>query len=230
MRCPARPRQEVLRRNGKGRLLGPWAGPVCSGARRSRNRPPSRSRTRRSGAARSSRAGRTSGELRKWRPAGATNQTAGVVNLRGRLGSRTRSTRTPTDTITKARRVPIEQRLPASRTVNTAEKNATPMPVTMEVIQGVRKRGCTRLTTGGKQAVAGHAVEHAGLAQEHDQNHRGQAGDGAELDELAHPAHARAVGGHGNRVRHVQLRVRHNAGGNAPRPGCRARCRSAGSR
>src|ERR1035437_8550028 len=82
-------------------------------------------------------------------PAGATNQTAGVVNLRGRLGSRTRSTRMPTDTITKASRVPIEQRLPASRTVNTAEKNATPRPVTTEVIHGVLKRGCTRLTIGG---------------------------------------------------------------------------------
>src|ERR1017187_28240 len=67
-------------------------------------------------------------------PAGATNQTAGVVNLRGRAGSRTRSTRMPTDTMTNASRVPIEQRLPASRTLNTAEKNATPRPVTMEVI------------------------------------------------------------------------------------------------
>src|ERR1035441_1222000 len=84
-------------------------------------------------------------------PAGATNQTAGVVNLQDRSGSRTRSTSTPTETITNARRVPIEQRLPASRTVNMAEKNATPKPVTMDVIHGVRKRGCTRLTTGGSQ-------------------------------------------------------------------------------
>src|SRR6266851_3813026 len=74
-------------------------------------------------------------------PAGATNQTHGVVNLRGRLGSRKRSTRTPTETITNASKVPIEQRLPASRTVNTAEKIATPTPVIIEVIQGVRKRG-----------------------------------------------------------------------------------------
>ena len=84
----------------------------------------------------------------------------------------------------------------------------------MEVIHGVRKRGCTRLTNRGQQAVARHAVKHTGLAQQHDQDHRRQAGNGAELDELAHPAHARAVGGDGDRVRHIQLRVRHNPGGN----------------
>src|SRR5713101_2463784 len=83
-------------------------------------------------------------------PAGATNQTAGVVNLRGRLGSRTRNTIMPAETITNASSVPIEQRLPASRTVKIAEKQATPMPVIIEVIQGVRKRGWTRLTMGGK--------------------------------------------------------------------------------
>src|SRR3954463_2553339 len=74
-------------------------------------------------------------------PAGATNQTAGVLNLRGRLGSRIRRTRIPAETITKARRVPIEQRLPASLTVRTAEKKATARPVMMDVIQGVRNRG-----------------------------------------------------------------------------------------
>src|SRR6266496_6253752 len=71
-------------------------------------------------------------------PAGATNQTQGVVNLRGRLGSRTRSTRIPAETMTKASKVPMEQRLPASRTVKTAEKKATATPVIMEVIHGVR--------------------------------------------------------------------------------------------
>src|SRR5438034_8534763 len=48
-------------------------------------------------------------------PAGATNQTQGVLNTRGRFGSRTRSTRIPTDTITNASSVPIETRLAASR-------------------------------------------------------------------------------------------------------------------
>src|SRR5207302_9728040 len=84
-------------------------------------------------------------------PAGATNQTAGVLNLRGRSGSRTRRTRIPTDTMTNASKVPIEQRLPASRTVNTAEKIATAIPVMIEVIHGVRKRGCTRLTAAGRR-------------------------------------------------------------------------------
>src|SRR4029077_6803024 len=82
-------------------------------------------------------------------PAGATNQTQGVVNLRGRSGSRMHRTRIPTETMTKASSVPIEQRLPASRTVKMAEKIATPMPVTIDVNHGVRKRGCTRLTNGG---------------------------------------------------------------------------------
>src|SRR5947209_13850202 len=82
-------------------------------------------------------------------PAGATNQTHGVLNLRGRFGSRTRRTRIPAETITNASKVPIEHKLPASRTVNTAEKKATAIPVMMEVSHGVRKRGCTRLTTGG---------------------------------------------------------------------------------
>jgi hypothetical protein len=40
-------------------------------------------------------------------PAGATNQTHGVVNLRGRFGSRTRSTRMLTDTMRNASNVPI---------------------------------------------------------------------------------------------------------------------------
>src|SRR6266567_6549084 len=84
-------------------------------------------------------------------PAGATNQTQGVVNLRGRLGSRTRRTKIPAETITNASKVPIEQRLPASRTVKTAEKKATPRPVTIDVIHGVRNRGCTLLTTGGSR-------------------------------------------------------------------------------
>src|SRR6266571_7784110 len=84
-------------------------------------------------------------------PAGATNQTHGVVNLRGRFGSRTRSTRIPTETMTNASNVPMEHKLPASRTVKTAEKIATPAPVTIEVSQGVRKRGCTRLTNGGNK-------------------------------------------------------------------------------
>src|SRR3989449_9537493 len=65
-------------------------------------------------------------------PAGATNQTQGVLNSRGRFGSRRRSTRIPTDTITNASSVPIETRLAASRIGRIAAKNATMTPVTME--------------------------------------------------------------------------------------------------
>ena len=38
----------------------------------------------------------------------------------------------------------------SSRTVKTAEKKATPIPVAIEVSHGVRNRGCTRLTNGGR--------------------------------------------------------------------------------
>src|SRR2546430_8177340 len=55
-----------------------------------------------------------------------------------------RSINTPRETITKASRVPILQRFPASRTGNKAPKNATTTPVTIVITQGVLKRGCTR--------------------------------------------------------------------------------------
>src|SRR2546430_8325780 len=58
-------------------------------------------------------------------PAGATNHTHGVLNARGRLGSRMRSTNTPTDTMTNASRVPIDTRLPASRTVRRSEEHTS---------------------------------------------------------------------------------------------------------
>src|SRR6267378_7285767 len=82
-------------------------------------------------------------------PAGATNQTQGVLNARGRLGSRTRSTRMPTDTITNASSVPIETRLAASRIGRIAAKNATTTPVTIDVRYGVWNLGCTLLMNGG---------------------------------------------------------------------------------
>src|SRR5688572_5670597 len=84
-------------------------------------------------------------------PAGATNHTHGVLNTRGRFGSRTRSTRIPIATITNASSVPMETRLAASRTVNTAEKIATPTPVTIDVIQGVWNLGWILLTKGGSR-------------------------------------------------------------------------------
>src|SRR2546427_9739788 len=83
-------------------------------------------------------------------PAGATNQTHGVLNTRCRLGSRTRSTRIPTDTITNASRVPMDTRLAASRIGRIAAKKATMTPVTIEVMYGVWNLGCTLLTNGGR--------------------------------------------------------------------------------
>src|SRR5437773_4942338 len=74
-------------------------------------------------------------------PAGATNQIHGVRNARFSLGSRTRNTMMPIETITNASSVPIETRLLASRTVRSADTKATATPVTIEVIHGVRKRG-----------------------------------------------------------------------------------------
>src|SRR2546426_4827637 len=79
-------------------------------------------------------------------PIGATNHTQGVLNRRGNLGSRTRRTKTPADTMMKADKVPMLQRFPASSTVNTAPKKATTTPVTMVMTQGVLNRGCTVLT------------------------------------------------------------------------------------
>src|SRR2546425_2528235 len=64
-------------------------------------------------------------------PAGATNQTQGVLNTRGRFGSRRRSTRIPTDTITNASSVPIETRLAASRIGRNPAKKATKKPPEM---------------------------------------------------------------------------------------------------
>src|SRR5215467_330992 len=70
-------------------------------------------------------------------PIGATNHTTGVLNVRGKFGSRIRSTRTPIETMTNASSVPIETRLPASRTVKIAAKIATTIPVTTVVSHGV---------------------------------------------------------------------------------------------
>src|SRR2546427_13243365 len=69
-------------------------------------------------------------------PAGATNQIHGVRNARFSLGSRTRSTMIPIDTITKASSVPLETRLLASRTVSSDERKATATPVRIDGIHG----------------------------------------------------------------------------------------------
>ena len=73
------------------------------------------------------------------------------MNARGRFGSRTRSTRMPTETITNASSVPMDTRLPASRTVSSADTKATPTPVTIEVIHGVWNFGWILFTNGGSR-------------------------------------------------------------------------------
>src|SRR5437764_6529480 len=83
-------------------------------------------------------------------PSGATAQTAGVRNTRGRFGSRFLKTRMPTETMTNASSVPMETRLAASRIGKIAEKNATTMPVTIDVMYGVWNFGWTLRTNGGK--------------------------------------------------------------------------------
>src|SRR5947199_10765597 len=70
-------------------------------------------------------------------PAGATNQTQGVLNTRGRFGSRTRSTRIPTDTMTNASSLPIEIRLAAARIGKMASKYEKVTPVSKEERYGV---------------------------------------------------------------------------------------------
>src|SRR2546422_9146637 len=82
-------------------------------------------------------------------PSGATAHTIGVLNGRTRPGSRTRRNTTPTETITKARSVPIETQLPASRTVRSGGTNATAVPVVVEGMEGGWNFGRTVLTNGG---------------------------------------------------------------------------------
>src|SRR5256885_13410928 len=83
-------------------------------------------------------------------PAGATNQTQGVLNTRGRFGSRRRSTRIPPDTITNASSVPIETRLAASRIGRIAPKKGTMPPGTRGGREGGRDMGGTLFTKGGR--------------------------------------------------------------------------------
>src|SRR5436189_6230615 len=82
-------------------------------------------------------------------PRGPTTNTAGVLNARGRFGSRTRSTTTPTETMTKASNVPIDTRVAASAIGRMAAKNATATPVTIDVMYGVWYRGCGFFTNAG---------------------------------------------------------------------------------
>ena len=65
-----------------------------------------------------------------------------------------------------------------------------------------------------QQAVFGHGVEDARLAQHHDQDDRGQAGDGADFDNGPQPGHlgAEGINRHRDRVRDIQIGVFDDAG------------------
>src|SRR5258708_8724385 len=82
-------------------------------------------------------------------PSGATMNTAGVLNARGKLGSRTRSTTMPMDTITNASSVPIDTNRPASDTVRREATNATATPVMIDEIYALWNRGYAFLMNVG---------------------------------------------------------------------------------
>src|SRR5438552_18012880 len=88
-------------------------------------------------------------------PAGATNQIHGVRNARFSLGSRTRSTMIPMETITNASSVPMETRLLASRKVSSDDTKATAKPVTVDGIHGVMTVRGMRMTECGCRAATG---------------------------------------------------------------------------
>ena len=82
-------------------------------------------------------------------PRGATIQTSGTVNGRGRSGSATRRTSTPPQTSANANSVPILVRSYVSAASPTSEATATSTPVTSVVVCGTRVRESTRAAHAG---------------------------------------------------------------------------------
>ena len=62
-----------------------------------------------------------------------------------------------------------------------------------------------------QQAVVRHGEEDPGLAQEHHQHHRAEAGDGAQLDDPGKPGHVDGVDGDRDRIGNVELPVADDA-------------------
>ena len=71
------------------------------------------------------------------------------------------------------------------------------------------------LTNGGSKTIASHAVKDTRLAKQHHQDHRRQTGNRAQLDQSTHPTKAGMIGCDRNWIRHIKLRIGHNAGGDA---------------
>ena len=66
----------------------------------------------------------------------------------------------------------------------------------------------------GQQAVVGHGVEHARLAQQHHQHHAGQAGQRADGDDVGRAGQAAIEEGAGDRRFDIDVLPGHHAGEN----------------
>ena len=175
--------------------------------------------------------GGTSGTAPSEPPSGAVNQTQGVLNGRWRLGSRIRRIEyADGDDDEREQRADRHQLARHRATGRRPAGIATARPVMTVVMYGVRKRGWICPDDRRQQSIARHAVEHAGLPEQHHQDHRGETGDGAELDERARsqprPARRRptAIGSGTSSWCRGRRRWRW------PRPRCRAPCRSSSDR
>ena len=65
---------------------------------------------------------------------------------------------------------------------------------------------------GRQQTIARHGIKNSRLAEHHHQDHRSQAEDDADLEDRRKETHADGVDPDGDRIRHVELVVRHNPG------------------
>ena len=116
-----------------------------------------------------------------------TNGTQGVLNGRGRSGSRTRRIHTPAQTIVKANSVPM--------LVSSARSRSEALPPawrhrcrpTIVEMYGVRNFGWILLAHFHRSPSLRHRVEDARLSQQHDQHGRAEAADGADLHQHAAP-------------------------------------------
>ena len=156
-----------------------------------------------------------------------TKEPSGARKGRSTSGWVRRMISTAAQTITKASSVPIFTSSARMRSGRNAPMSATQKPVRIVDFQGVRKR----LVDGAEksrrqQAVAGHGQENARLAEHHDQQHRSDAGDGADGDEHLRPGQADLAEGVGHRRVEIDLVVRDHAGEHGGDRECTARCRA----
>ena len=103
----------------------------------------------------------------------------------------------------------METSSPSSPIGSSPAKTSPRRPVTRLARYGVRNLRMDLAEHRRQQAVLRHRVEDARLAEEHDENHRGQAGDRADLHDGPEPRETRArrVDADRDRVGHVELGV-----------------------